>query len=473
MKKRIIGLILALSFSALFAKETPVENLYSYKLKNGMELYVAENHTVPLAYVEIAVRGGGIGQTKENAGLFHLYEHMMFKGNAKYDTEEDIQSALTKLGVSSWNGTTNTEYVNYFFTVPSSKLKEGLEFWNYAIRTPKMDSREFEAEKKVVLSEIEGRKNDPSSVLAKFVNDTMFNEEPWATSPGGTADVVQNATIAQLKEIQKDYYIPNNAALFVGGDVNPDEVYALVKKIYGSWKKGKNPWTKNNKRYTKTPFEKTQFYVMPKSDISPAIAAVTLVYRGPDAEYEREDTYAADLLSNAAERPDSYFKTYLTGLSELEIPGSDYIYSSYSSARRLGLIMSGAVVLEPEKNLAERGKVFAQNYYDAMNGVFAGSEEDTKKLENSVHKRIYNKYLYDQEKFSELLSTVRFWWCCADAEYYYSYADKIKATEKTQVQNFLEKYIKDAPALVIISVNPDVYEQTKADYEANGYEVIK
>ena len=52
------------------------ESTYCYTLDNGITLFVAENHSVPLAYVEIAVRAGGITQTKENAGLFHLYEHI-------------------------------------------------------------------------------------------------------------------------------------------------------------------------------------------------------------------------------------------------------------------------------------------------------------------------------------------------------------------------------------------------------------
>ena len=79
-------LIFAGTFS--FAEKTTVPNLYEFTLNNGLELFVLEDDSAPLAYIEIAVKCGGIHQTKENAGLFHLYEHMMFKGNKKNKYKE-------------------------------------------------------------------------------------------------------------------------------------------------------------------------------------------------------------------------------------------------------------------------------------------------------------------------------------------------------------------------------------------------
>jgi zinc protease len=151
MKCKKILSVLSFLFFAYFtyAEETPVPNLYQYKLDNGLMLFVAENHAVPLAYIEIAVKCGAYTQTPETAGLFHLYEHMMFKGNSLYPNAAAVQDALSKLGVASWNGTTSLECVNYFFTIPSDKIEDGLNFWNSAIRFPLLDKRELENEKKL------------------------------------------------------------------------------------------------------------------------------------------------------------------------------------------------------------------------------------------------------------------------------------------------------------------------------------
>ena len=73
-------------------------------LSNGLEVFVFRNTNVPLATVQITFRAGAVGQTPDTAGLFHLYEHMLFKGNDVYADEAALNAAMTELGVSGWNG---------------------------------------------------------------------------------------------------------------------------------------------------------------------------------------------------------------------------------------------------------------------------------------------------------------------------------------------------------------------------------
>ena len=76
---------------------------------------------------------------------------------------------------------------------------------------------------------------------------------------GGSDVVVEKATVKQLKKIQKTYYVPNNAAVFVGGDVQPDEVYRLVSEIFGSWERGADPFKDAIMRHSKEPFSSLSF----------------------------------------------------------------------------------------------------------------------------------------------------------------------------------------------------------------------
>ena len=142
--KRILIVSIFLLNSFVFAEKTPFDNLFQEKLENGLEVFVLENHTVPLVYVEIAVKCGAFTQEEETSGLFHLYEHLMFKGNSKYKSAQEVNKALNDLGTASWNGTTGLECVNYYFTIPKDQLKEGLEFWSSAIRNPLLDKKTFE-----------------------------------------------------------------------------------------------------------------------------------------------------------------------------------------------------------------------------------------------------------------------------------------------------------------------------------------
>ena len=228
--KKTISLIVFTSVLAfVFSESTNIPGLYRYKLDNGLELFVAENNSAPLAYIEIAVRAGAVTQTPQNAGLFHLYEHMMFKGNEKYADQNAFTNAANEMGRIDENGTTGVDRVNYYFTIPASLVRRGLEFWSYAIRTPKLDETELENEKAVVLSEINADFTDPSHIRSAALFKTMFPKSPWRLSPSGDPAVIKSATPENLREIQNNYYIPSNSAIFVGGDVEHDEVFQYVK----------------------------------------------------------------------------------------------------------------------------------------------------------------------------------------------------------------------------------------------------
>ena len=141
---------------------------------------------------------------------------MIFKGNSLNPTAASVTAALSELGVSSWNGSTGVDRVNYFFTIPSDKLEEGLAFWNAAVRFPLMSPEEFESEKKVVMAEIEGDFSDPSSVYSYGINSRMFPDAPYKTDPRGSFESVSKATLDQMRDIQERFYIPCNSALFIG-----------------------------------------------------------------------------------------------------------------------------------------------------------------------------------------------------------------------------------------------------------------
>lgn len=462
-----------LAFCALFvqvpfcasAEKTPVPHLYQYTLDNGLDVFVAENHSVPLVYIEIAVKCGAFTQTAQTAGLFHLYEHMMFKGNSLYKNAASVTRALSQMGVAEWNGSTGVECVNYYFTVPSSCLAEGLRFWNAAVREPLLDKKELENEKSVVLSEIRGNFSDPARILSAAKCKALFPDAPWKLDSGGSEKVVAGATVKQLKKIQKTYYVPNNSAVFVGGDVQPDEVYTLVKQIFGSWKRGKNPFTSGIARHSLSPFEKPRFLVMPYEKLSPQLAQIEVVWRGPDAEFDRDDTYAADVFSEQLSNPRGIFVSSLVQDGYIGIPDADYVWGGYPTSRQCGLFSAGALVASPEEELAARAVYFMEK----LPAVFAEAACVKPSVVADTVRRITDSNVYANETASGLLGTLRFWWICADEEYYYSYTDGISRVTPDSLSAFVEKYFTDKNPLLTVRVNPTVYETVKEQFMERGF----
>lgn len=465
-KNHKIFIVLLLSALAIyqksFAKETPVKNLYEYNLENGLTLFAVENHSVPLVYIEIAVRTGATSQTPENAGLFHLYEHMMFKGNSLYKDAASMNRALSDLGVSNWNGSTGTDCVNYFFTIPSDKVVEGLEFWNAAIRSPLMNETEFENEKKVVLSEINGSLSEPLQIYGHFINFKMFPDAPYRTDSGGSLEVIQNATVNQLRAIQKEFYVPSNAAVFVGGDINPEQIYELTKEIFGSWKNDNQKITIQNQQNLK-PFQNDEFYFMPYDKLPENLAEIEIYFRGPDTDFDIQDTYAADYLLMLLNEPNGIFNSYFSSLADFKLY-KNMIWASYGTSRASGIYGFGATVSSTE-NIASRANSMINDLRTKILPQIANDKSlFSKKTKNRIVEKLYDEQLSDSETPSALLSKIRFWWCCSSPQYYYNYIEDISKVSQNDVKKFIQKYLS-SPAMIVILANSAVSTEDSAGTE--------
>src|SRR5829696_3359599 len=134
MKKMLSVFALCMALSS-FAQPRLPQNYYWQKLNNGLQVVVIENHKVPLATIEIAVKNGAYTEGPEYSGLSHLFEHMFFKANNDYPDQATFIKRTEELGMI-WNGTTGTERVNYYFTSDKDSLEAGLKFMNAAMRFP-------------------------------------------------------------------------------------------------------------------------------------------------------------------------------------------------------------------------------------------------------------------------------------------------------------------------------------------------
>lgn len=459
----------------LFGEETAVPGLFQFRLENGMEIYVLENDSAPLAYIEIAVRAGAITQDETNAGLFHLYEHMMFKGNEKFKNQKSFMDAMNKMGVSNWNGSTSIDRVNYYFTVPSALLRQGLEFWSSAIRTPLLREDEFSNEKKVVLSEIKGGYSEPSKIMISAVLKTLFPNEPWKTDVSGSPEIIGNASVAQLKSIQSEYYIPKNTALFVGGNVRANEVCALAQEIFGGWK---NPPSENGVHSAKqcagsarkNP-EETVKFVFPDARNSGKLSQFVYYLPGPSGECEAQDTYAADIWNYLLENPDSSFVKDAVDNGSFNIVDADYIGGGYSTMRRTGLIsFSCAFVNDDELNCVDRAKMILEYWQKTAVGKMleSGNGFDDSDIEK-VAKKNGDGRIYSLETAPGFLKTLSSYWASCGGEYFFDYYENLEKVRSGDVKNFVKKYLENKNGVAVLLVNPEYYEAHKDEFAADGW----
>jgi zinc protease len=216
--------------------------ILSRTLPNGLEVLVVEFPGSPLVTVEIAVRNGSMTEPPDYNGLSHLYEHMFFKANAALPDQEAFLARGRELGLD-WDGTTNTERVNYFFTTTTDHFSDAMVFMRDAIVSPKFDPKEFDKERVVVTGEIDRNESNPNYYLYHEVAQHVFWKYPSRKDPLGNRKTVLAATTDQMRTIQARYYVPNNSVLTVTGGVKAEDVFRQAATLYAAWKpSGENPF---------------------------------------------------------------------------------------------------------------------------------------------------------------------------------------------------------------------------------------
>ena len=451
-----VAVLLVSSAMTLAAKETPIEDLYQYKLDNGLELFVAENHSVPLVYIEIAVKAGATTQTPETAGLFHLYEHMMFKGNELYPNSAAVQRAVKDMGVSKWNAYTEIDCVHYYFTLPSDQLENGMAFWNAAIRAPLMNEQELENEKKVVLSEIQGDTKGDWDFLPAYVEKTMFPDAPYRLDTAGAVNVVKNATVAQMRDMQSKYYIPANSALFIGGDVTPDEAYDMTKKIFGTWSNNGNSAPAMQAQPSLNPLEKRQKSAFVLDSKSYA-AEVSMIFRAPDMGFNEKDCYIAAYLAALLNEDSEDFKQAMLSQKRYNFANAGDIEVSYV-ARRSGSLFSITCTTEITDDFLF-DEIIKKQIPTVVSKKYAFEPE---KKELIINKMQASRFKGTQSA-EGLLSSLRSFWARASADYYFNYYDNIRSITREDAVEWVNKYIVNNNPLII-------YMTTNATYDYVCYE---
>ncbi|KXK00136.1 MAG: putative Zn-dependent peptidase [Acidobacteria bacterium OLB17] len=306
-------------------------------LANGLEVIVYPDSSVPLVTVELAVRNGSFTEPPEFNGLSHLYEHMFFKpnkaiaiyrcdlsqkfGNEAYFSQQNCAetlklrsqvgdvaylSDLDKTGIVR-NGSTQEEYVNYYYTATSKHFETLLHALRDSMLYPVFDENEFRQEIQVVLGEIDRQESQPGYHMQTAMMDALFYKYPSRKRPGGTRETVATATTDKMRTIQARYYVPNNSALVITGDVKPNDAFALAERLFGVWKKGDDPFVKYPLvEHPPLPKSVSKFVMQDVDNVF-----IQLGWQGPSIGKDNASTYAADVFSGIVGQPDSKFQRAL------------------------------------------------------------------------------------------------------------------------------------------------------------------
>jgi zinc protease len=213
-------------------------------LPNGLRVILSEDHSTPIAHVQIWYHVGSKNEPAGRTGFAHLFEHMMFKGSKNVEPELH-SSIIGSVGGRSNAYTTEDETV-FWQTFPQQYLP--LVLWLEADRmeTLRVDDAAFKREREVVKEERRMRvENQPYGRLNEIVYDSAFDAHPYKHPTIGSMADLEAASIADVREFHQTFYVPENATLTIVGDFDAARTKALVTQYFGRIAKAARPVPRN------------------------------------------------------------------------------------------------------------------------------------------------------------------------------------------------------------------------------------
>jgi zinc protease len=201
-----------------------------FTLDNGLRVIVHEDHTTPMAVLNVLYDVGARDENPEQTGFAHLFEHLMFGGSINIPTYDE---PLQRVGGEN-NAFTSNDITNYYITLPAVNVETA--FWLESDRMLNLafSEKSLEVQRNVVMEEFKQRYlNQPYGDVMLRLRPMVYKHHPyqWATI-GKNLEHIEHAKIEDVKAFFKKHYNPQNAILVVGGDVTLEQVKQLAEKWF-------------------------------------------------------------------------------------------------------------------------------------------------------------------------------------------------------------------------------------------------
>jgi zinc protease len=315
-----------------------------------------------------------------------------------------------------------------------------MHFMRDAVRYPLFDERQFEQEREVVIGELDRHESNPFGFLDSEMNNRLFYKYPSRKDPGGNKQTVASAKTDQMRLIQGRYYVPNNSAIIVTGDISAPAAFAMVEELFGDWPRRAIDPFKEFPLVEHPPLPKSEGAII-KQPVQNVI--IELGWQGPSIGKDDAATYAADVFSFILRQPNSRFQRALvdTGLAA-------NVGFGYYTQRNVGPINLIA------QTTPDKAKAVTRAIYDEISH-FNDPDYFTDEQLESAKALLEADDLYSREKVDDYTHTIGFWWASTGLDYYRGYLGRLRATSRADISRYLTGYILGKPHVGLALMNDD------------------
>lgn len=407
-----------------FVKNDPT-NTRIYTLKNGLKVYLSKSTEMPRMQTCIAVRTGSKNDPADATGLAHYLEHMLFKGTDKYGSKDYAQEKplldaieatyeryratkdeaqrkaiyrvidslsgiaakfaianeydkmCTEMGMKGTNAYTSTDVTCYINDVPVNQLEKWCMLEAERFRNPVM--RLFHTELEAVYEEKNIGMDRDINQCYETILSALFQKHGYGTKTTiGTVEHLKNPSITEIRKYFDKYYVANNMALCIAGDIDYDKTIEMIEKHFGTWRMGKD------NEQMKFPAEDMLTAPILKSYVGPEEERVLIGYRTPPATLKKHNL-ALKLINKM-------LYNGVAGIIDLDLVQKQKVLEGFAfmeSWTDYGIFVFGAKPM-PGSNLEDVKGLLLSQIEKVKKGEF--SDDLLKAIANNLAKEDYQKF---------------------------------------------------------------------------------
>ncbi len=208
-----------------------------HTFESGLRLVSIPMKGTKTVAVYVLVGTGSKYETKENNGISHFLEHMVFKGTTKRPGRMDISRELDSFG-AEYNAFTTKEYTGYYAKASSLKLDTLLDVVFDIYLNSKLDDADIQTEKGVIIEEINMWKDVPSRHVGDLFEQLLYGDQPAGWDIAGTKEIIKKLERKDFVEYFNTHYIAENTVVAVAGNIKPEEVKEKTGRYFSMIRHG-------------------------------------------------------------------------------------------------------------------------------------------------------------------------------------------------------------------------------------------
>ncbi len=400
------------------------------KMGNGLTVILLEDHSSELVAIDVWVKAGSANETPKNNGVSHFIEHLIF-GSTLKRRAGDMDLEMESVG-GVLNARTSQDWAHFYTTVSSRYLSKALEVLADALMNAQFTEHEVQRERMVLLDEISRLEAHPVEMCKMAVASAVFRSHPYALPIQGTRESIKTITREDILNYYHQHYSPNNTALVIVGDIEPQKALLEVGKAFQGWPS------------TTPPLPQFPDLEPPKERIVKRIESsfkntyLTLGFLGPRGS-DYEDVCATDvLLSYLGYGYRSWLEDEVMNKQAL----ADAVSADFLTQRDRGMITVFAAT-----SLANLDKVRDLILEKIADIRTRGISEASLNL---AKQSLLGRYAFQNETVEGIANSLGFYFAVSEPAFAIKYINCVQSVTNDDIIRVAQKYLDPERAVILI-----------------------